>query len=96
MLAKLRARMSYANVVSTLALALAVGGGSAYAATKIGSASPSKARSRYRSMRSGMESDAFRACVVKGVSRGGRRLTASWSSPRGSKTTSRIDCVTTL
>lgn len=37
MLAKLRARMSYANVVSTLALALAVGGGSAYAATKIGS-----------------------------------------------------------
>ena len=37
MLAKLRARMSYANVVSTLALVLAVGGGSAYAATKIGS-----------------------------------------------------------
>jgi len=37
MLRTLRSRMSYANVVSTLALALAVGGGSAYAATKIGS-----------------------------------------------------------
>lgn len=36
MLRKLRSRMTYANVVSTLALALAVGGGTAYAATKIG------------------------------------------------------------
>jgi len=36
MLRKLRARMTYANVVSTIALALALGGGTAYAATKIG------------------------------------------------------------
>jgi len=36
MLRKLRSRMTYANVVSTIALALAVGGGTAYAATKIG------------------------------------------------------------
>ena len=32
----LRSRLTYANVVSTLALALAVGGGTAYAASKIG------------------------------------------------------------
>lgn len=36
MLGKLRSRITYANVVSTLALALAVGGGTAYAAGKIG------------------------------------------------------------
>ena len=36
MLRKLRPRLTYANVVSTIALALAVGGGTAYAATKIG------------------------------------------------------------
>ncbi len=36
MLRKLRPRLTYANVASTLALVLAVGGGSAYAATKIG------------------------------------------------------------
>jgi hypothetical protein len=36
MLRKLRARMTYANVVSTIALGLAIGGGTAYAATKIG------------------------------------------------------------
>ena len=36
MLRKLRSRLTYANVVSTIALALAVGGGTAYAATKIG------------------------------------------------------------
>jgi hypothetical protein len=36
MLRKLRNRLTYANVVSTIALALAVGGGTAYAATKIG------------------------------------------------------------
>jgi hypothetical protein len=36
MLRKLRPRLTYANVVSTLALALAVGGGTAYAASKIG------------------------------------------------------------
>ena len=36
MLRKLRARMTYANVVSTIALAIAIGGGTAYAATKIG------------------------------------------------------------
>jgi hypothetical protein len=36
MLRKLRSRMTYANVVSTIALALAIGGGTAYAATKIG------------------------------------------------------------
>jgi hypothetical protein len=36
MLRKLRARLTYANVTSTLALVLAVGGGTAYAATKIG------------------------------------------------------------
>ena len=36
MLRRLRARMTYANVVSTIALLLAVGGGTAYAATKIG------------------------------------------------------------
>jgi hypothetical protein len=33
---KLRARMTYANVVSTIALALVLGGGTAYAAIKIG------------------------------------------------------------
>jgi hypothetical protein len=36
MLRKLRSRITYANVVSTLALGLAIGGGTAYAATKIG------------------------------------------------------------
>ena len=36
MLRKLRSRLTYANVVSTIALALAVGGGTAYAASKIG------------------------------------------------------------
>ena len=36
-------------------------------------------------MRSGMGSDAFRACVVKGVSRGGDGATASDSSPAGSQ-----------
>jgi hypothetical protein len=36
MLRKLRARMTYANVASTIALALAIGGGTAYAATRIG------------------------------------------------------------
>jgi hypothetical protein len=36
MLRKLRARMTYANVVSTIALGLAIGGGTAYAATRIG------------------------------------------------------------
>ena len=36
MLRKLRSRLTYANVVSTIALVLAVGGGTAYAATKIG------------------------------------------------------------
>src|ERR687893_61168 len=36
MLRSLRSRLTYANVVSTIALALAVGGGSAYAASKIG------------------------------------------------------------
>ena len=36
MLRKLRARLTYANVVSTIALVAAVGGGTAYAATKIG------------------------------------------------------------
>jgi hypothetical protein len=36
MLSKLRSRLSYANVASTLALVLAVGGGSAYAAQTIG------------------------------------------------------------
>jgi hypothetical protein len=35
MLRKLRPRLTYANVVSTLALALAIGGGTAYAASKI-------------------------------------------------------------
>ncbi len=35
MLARLRAKLSYANVVSTLALCLVVGGGSAYAVTQI-------------------------------------------------------------
>ena len=37
MLAKLRARLTYANVVSTICLCLVVGGGSAYAANTIGS-----------------------------------------------------------
>jgi hypothetical protein len=37
MLRKLRSRLSYANVISTLALVIAVGGGSAFAAQKIGS-----------------------------------------------------------
>ena len=36
MLRKLRSRLTYANVASTIALVLAVGGGTAYAATKIG------------------------------------------------------------
>jgi hypothetical protein len=36
MLRKLRSRMTYANVMSTIALGLAIGGGTAYAATKIG------------------------------------------------------------
>jgi hypothetical protein len=36
MLRKLRSRLTYANVVSTIALGLAVGGGTAYAAIKIG------------------------------------------------------------
>ena len=36
MLRQLRARLTYANVVSTIALVAAVGGGTAYAATKIG------------------------------------------------------------
>jgi hypothetical protein len=36
MLRKLRSRLTYANVVSTIALVLAVGGGTAYAATRIG------------------------------------------------------------
>jgi hypothetical protein len=36
MVRKLRARMTYANVVSTIALIAAVGGGTAYAATRIG------------------------------------------------------------
>ena len=36
MLRKLRPRLTYANVASTIALALALGGGTAYAATKIG------------------------------------------------------------
>ncbi len=36
MLRQLRSRMTYANVVSTIALALAIGGGTAYAAGKIG------------------------------------------------------------
>ena len=36
MLRKLRSRLTYANVVSTIALLLAVGGGTAYAAAKIG------------------------------------------------------------
>jgi hypothetical protein len=36
MLRKLRSRMTYANVVSTIALGLAIGGGTAYAATRIG------------------------------------------------------------
>ena len=36
MLHKLRSRLTYANVASTLALVLAVGGGSAYAAARIG------------------------------------------------------------
>jgi hypothetical protein len=36
MLRKLRAHMTYANVVSTIALALVLGGGTAYAAIKIG------------------------------------------------------------
>jgi hypothetical protein len=35
MLRKLRSRLTYANVVSTFALVLAVGGGTAYAATRI-------------------------------------------------------------
>jgi hypothetical protein len=35
MLAKLRSKLSYANVVSTLALCLIVGGGSAYAVTQL-------------------------------------------------------------
>ena len=47
MLRKLRSRLTYANVVSTLALALAVGGGTAYAATKIGTEQhPLRTRSR--------------------------------------------------
>ena len=37
MLRKFRPRITYANVVSTIALGLAIGGGTAYAATKIGS-----------------------------------------------------------
>jgi hypothetical protein len=37
MLAKLRPRLTYANVVSTICLCLVVGGGSAYAANTIGS-----------------------------------------------------------
>ena len=36
MVQKLRSRITYANVVSTIALALAIGGGTAYAVTKIG------------------------------------------------------------
>jgi hypothetical protein len=36
MLRKLRQRLTYSNVVATIALVLAVGGGTAYAATKIG------------------------------------------------------------
>jgi hypothetical protein len=36
MLRRLHPRLTYANVVSTIALALAIGGGTAYAATKIG------------------------------------------------------------
>jgi hypothetical protein len=36
MLRKLHPRLTYANVVSTIALVLAVGGGTAYAATRIG------------------------------------------------------------
>jgi hypothetical protein len=36
MLRKLRSRMTYANVMSTIAVALAIGGGTAYAATRIG------------------------------------------------------------
>jgi hypothetical protein len=39
MLRKLRPRITYANVVSTVALAIAIGGGTAYAATKIGTSS---------------------------------------------------------
>ena len=39
MLRKLRPRITYANVVSTIALGLAIGGGTAYAATKIGTSS---------------------------------------------------------
>lgn len=38
MLRKLRSQLSYANVAATLALVIAVGGGSAYAAAKIGKA----------------------------------------------------------
>ena len=37
MLRRLRSQLSYANVAATLALVLAVGGGSAYAAARIGS-----------------------------------------------------------
>ena len=36
MLRKLRSRVTYANVVSTIALALALGGGTAYAITRVG------------------------------------------------------------
>ena len=45
MLRKLRSRLTYANVASTLALVLAVGGGTAYAATKIGTSSIRRTRS---------------------------------------------------
>ena len=53
------------------------------AATKIGSARARTQRSRYRNMRSGMGSDAFRACVVKGVSGTNDGRAASNCSFRG-------------
>ena len=57
MLRKLRARLTYANIVSTIALVAAVGGGTAYAAAKIGTdnirttRSPARSSPRTRSAR---------------------------------------------
>ncbi len=61
MLRKLRARMTYANVVSTIALGLAIGGGTAYAATRIGTSNI-----RYHAVTgSKLSTDAVTASKVK-------------------------------
>jgi hypothetical protein len=70
MLRKLRPRITYANVVSTIALGLAIGGGTAYAATKIGTSNI-----RYHAVTgSKMASNAVTASKVKNSALSGADL----------------------